>query len=80
MSKRQVVVAVSITQVEYMAATHASKEVVWLQSLCSGIRFVQQVIRLDCDSESAIFLEKNHVYHSKMKHIDVQHHFHLMVY
>jgi hypothetical protein len=31
MSKRQVVVALSTTEFEYMAATHASKEVVWLQ-------------------------------------------------
>jgi hypothetical protein len=35
MRKRQVVVALSTTEVEYMAATHASKEVVWLQRLCS---------------------------------------------
>eukprot|EP00253_Pinus_taeda_P019837 PITA_19837 len=30
MSKKQSVVALSTTEVEYMAATHASKEVVWL--------------------------------------------------
>ena len=30
MSKKQVVVAPSTIEVEYMAATHASKEVVWL--------------------------------------------------
>jgi hypothetical protein len=30
MSKKQVVVALSTTKVEYMEATHASKEVVWL--------------------------------------------------
>jgi hypothetical protein len=30
MSKRQAVVALSTTESEYMAATHASKEVVWL--------------------------------------------------
>ena len=29
-SKKQVVVALSTTKVEYMAATHASKDVVWL--------------------------------------------------
>jgi hypothetical protein len=58
MSKRQVVVALSTTEVEYMAATHASKEAIWLQRLCSGIGLVQQAVRLDCDSQSAIFLEK----------------------
>jgi hypothetical protein len=50
MSKRQVVVALSTTKDEYMASTHASKEAVWLQRLCSGIGLVQQVVRLYCDS------------------------------
>jgi hypothetical protein len=43
--------------------------------LCSGIGLVQQVVRLDCDSQSEIFLAKNPSYHSKTKHIDVQYHF-----
>ena len=30
MSKNQSIVALSTTEIEYMAATHASKEVVWL--------------------------------------------------
>jgi hypothetical protein len=55
MSKRQVVVALSTTEVEYMATTHASKEAVWLQILCSGIGLVQQAVRIYCDSQSAIF-------------------------
>jgi len=39
------------------------------------IGFKQQVVRIDCDSESAIFLAKKHAYHFKTKHIDVQYHF-----
>ena len=46
-----------------------------LQRLCSSIGLVQQAVRLDCDSQSAIFLAKNPAYHSKTKHIDVQYHF-----
>ena len=75
MSKRQSVVALSTTEAEYIAATHASKEAVWLQRLCSSMGLVQQAIRIDCDSQSAIFLAKNPAYHSKTKHIDVQYHF-----
>ena len=37
--------------------------------------FKHQAMRIDCDSQSAIFLEKNLAYHSKTKHIDVQYHF-----
>jgi hypothetical protein len=58
-----------------MVATHASKESVWLKILCSGIGLVQQAVRIDCCSQSAIFLEKNPTYHSKTKHIYVQYHF-----
>jgi hypothetical protein len=41
MSKRQVVVELSTTKVEYMEATHASKEAIWLHRLCSSITLVQ---------------------------------------
>ena len=75
LSKKQVVVELSTTEVEYMAATHASKEVVWLQRLCSELGLKQQAMRIDCDSQSAIFLAKNSAYHSRTKHIDVQYHF-----
>jgi hypothetical protein len=50
MSKRQVVVALSTIEVEYMAATRASKEAVWLQILFSDIGLVQLVVRIYCDS------------------------------
>jgi hypothetical protein len=32
-------------------------------------------MKVSCDSESVIFLYKNHAYHSNTKHIDVQYHF-----
>jgi hypothetical protein len=36
---------------------------------------VQQVVRIDCDIQSGIFLVKNPTYHLKTKHIDIQYHF-----
>jgi hypothetical protein len=73
--KRQNTVALSTTKSEYMEATHANKEAIWLQRLCSGIELVQQAVRIDCDSESGIFMAKNLTYHSKTNHIDIQYHF-----
>jgi hypothetical protein len=67
--------ALSTTKVEYMAIAHASKEAVWLQILCLGIGFVQKAVRIDFDSQSAMFMAKNPTYHSKTKHIDIQYHF-----
>ena len=40
MSKRQAIVVLSTTEAKYMVATHARKEVVRLQILCSGIGLV----------------------------------------
>eukprot|EP00253_Pinus_taeda_P036630 PITA_36630 len=40
MSKKQSVVALSTIEAEYMVATHASKEAVWLQRLCSSMGLV----------------------------------------
>ena len=71
MSKKQSVVALSTIEAEYIVATHASKEAIWLQRLCSSMGLVQGAIRIDCDSQSAIFLAKKPAYHSKTKHINV---------
>ena len=51
MSKKQSVVALSTTEAEYMATTHASKEAVWLQRLCSSMGLVQEAIRINYRSE-----------------------------
>eukprot|EP01018_Ginkgo_biloba_P035895 Gb_13769 [translate_table: standard] len=75
MSKRQAVVALSITEVEYMAATHACKEAIWLNRLCSDIGLKQGAVTLSCDSQSAICLARNSTFHARTKHIDVQYHF-----
>jgi hypothetical protein len=58
-----------------MVATHGRKEAVWLQRLCSRIKFEHRDMKVSCDSQREIFMEKNHAYHSKTKNIDVQYHF-----
>ena len=58
-----------------MASTHASKEAIWLQRLCSSMGLVQRAIRIDCDNKSAVLLANNPAYHLKTKNIDVQYHF-----
>ena len=58
-----------------MVFSHAIKEEVRLQRLCSSMVLVQRAIKIDCNSQSAVLLAKNPAYHSKTKHIDVQYHF-----
>jgi hypothetical protein len=70
----QSMVAMSTTEVEYMAATEAAKEALWLTGLVKELCIQQGRVSLHCDSQSAIYLAKNQVYHARTKHIDVRFH------
>ncbi|KAK8278123.1 hypothetical protein V6Z12_D09G019700 [Gossypium hirsutum] len=74
-STLQSTVALSTTEAEYMAVIEAVKEAIWLQGMVKTLGLVQEHINLYCDSQSAIHLEKNQVYHARTKHIDVRFHF-----
>jgi hypothetical protein len=75
MSKLQNIVALSTTEAEYVAASHACKEAVWLKGLFGEFGRIQDKVKLLCDSQSAIHLAKNPAYHSKTKHIPIKYHF-----
>eukprot|EP00253_Pinus_taeda_P036288 PITA_36288 len=74
-SKLHNIVAVSTTEAEYIAASHACKEAIWLKGLFGEFGRLQDNIKLFCDSQSAIHLAKNPAYHSKSKHIPIKYHF-----
>ena len=73
--KLQKIVALSTTEAEYVAVTEASKEMIWLQSFQEelGQKYGKGV--LHCDSQSAIHLVKDPVYHTRTKYIQVRYHF-----
>ena len=74
-STLQSTVALSTTEAEYMAVTEAVKEAIWLQGLLGDLGIEQKHVKVHCDSQSAIHLAKNQVYHARTKHIDVRYHF-----
>jgi len=43
--------------------------------LLDDLRIDQYLLKINCDSMSAIYLAKNQVYHVRTKHIDVKFHF-----
>lgn len=69
------VVAPSTIEAEYVAATKAIKEVIWLQRLMKELGKVQEDSRLWSDSQSAIHLAKNLTFHSRTKHIQLRYYF-----
>ena len=74
-SKLQKFVALSTTEAEYVTATKASKEMIWLQRFMEELGKKKENSKLYYDNESGIHLAKNSRFHSKTKHIQLRYHF-----
>ncbi|CAM8991493.1 unnamed protein product [Rhodiola kirilowii] len=74
-SQLQPIVALSSTEAEYIAATEAAKEAIWLSGLLKEITGFACSPKIYMDSQSALCLCKDPVYHERSKHIDVRLHF-----
>jgi hypothetical protein len=68
-STLQSIVAMSTTEAEYMAVAEAAKEALWLKGLVKELGLNQGGVQMHCDSQSAIYLAKNQVYHARTKHM-----------
>ncbi|GKV46553.1 hypothetical protein SLEP1_g53526 [Rubroshorea leprosula] len=65
-------VALSTTEVEYMAMVEAFKEAIWLRELVGEFSLDCVAIDVHCDSQSAICLAEDYMFHERTKHIDVR--------
>lgn len=75
-SQRQKIVSLSTTEAEYVAASMASRELIWLRRLLSEVcNPCDKATELRIDNQSAIKLVKNPEFHKKTKHIDIHCHF-----
>jgi len=68
----QVTVALPTTEAEYVFLTEVVKEGIWLQGLIDRLGLNVQRCILYYDSQSALCLAKNSIYHERSKHIDVR--------
>jgi hypothetical protein len=74
--KKQPTIALSSSEAEYMAASHCSKEGIWLRSLLNEIGHGDpDATNIYCNNFSAITLTKDPTFHAQSKHIDICHHF-----
>lgn len=75
-SQKQKVVALSSCEAEYIAATTAACQGVWLSRLLGELMLEDpSCVVLKIDNKSAIDLCKNPVLHDRSKHIDTRYHF-----
>ena len=75
-SQKQRCVALSTCEAEFMAATAAACQGIWLRNVLNQISAeVIGPVVLYIDNMSAIDLAKNPVFHGRSKHIDIRYHF-----
>lgn len=75
-SKLQTVIALSTAEAEYIAASHAAREAVWLKRICNDIGIkTSQPVPLFADNQAAIHMAANSADNARTKHIDVCFHF-----
>jgi hypothetical protein len=79
-AKSQSVVALSTLEAEYIAASHATRESLWLKRMLKevgdamGVKTSDGPVPIGCDNQGAIKLITSGVVKQKSKHIDVKYH------
>ncbi|HEY5813547.1 MAG TPA: reverse transcriptase domain-containing protein [Terrimicrobiaceae bacterium] len=79
-SRKQQAISTSTTEAEYVGLCNAAKEAVWIRNFLRDIgrstyAGETHATRIFGDNQSALRLVANPEFHSKSKHIDVQHHY-----
>ncbi|GJW27479.1 ribonuclease H-like domain, reverse transcriptase, RNA-dependent DNA polymerase [Tanacetum coccineum] len=75
-TQKQATVALSSCESEFIAATAAATQALWLKRLLSKLTHSQEEkVTIQVDNKSAIALMKNLVFHGRSKHIDTKYHF-----
>lgn len=76
-SKRQSTVARSTAEAEYRALPFTRCEVLWIKQLLMkdlGMKQTEAIV-INCDNQAALAIAVNRVYHERMKHVVIDHHF-----
>jgi len=75
-SKKQATLALSTSKAEYVAATSAACQAIWLRRVLTDLQQEQKVAtEIFCDNKTTIYMTKNPMFYSKTKHIDIRDHF-----
>jgi hypothetical protein len=75
-SKHQDTIAMSTVEAEYISLTRAAQQLKWMYSRMQEVGLEQPLPGiLFCDNRGAVDLSKTTKSHSKVKHIDIRHHY-----
>jgi len=72
-SKKQEVIAQSTAEAEYVAATAAMNQAIWIRKLMADLQMEQkESTQILVDNQVAIAIAKNPVFHGKTKHFKLK--------
>ena len=75
-SKKQRSVATSTTEAEYMSASDAAQDLIWVTQLLQELKLNERLkCTLNMDNTAALSISKNPINHGRSKHIDVRYHY-----
>eukprot|EP00253_Pinus_taeda_P002386 PITA_02386 len=75
-SKKEPIVSLSTLEAEYVAATTAVCQAIWMRRMLRDLHYDQEgATTTFCDSSSAIALSKTSIFHKRNKHIYAKYHF-----
>jgi len=72
-SKKQVVIAQSTAEAEYVAANASVNQAVWIRKLLADLHMEQkEPTEIFVDNQAAIAISKDFVFHGKTKHFNIK--------
>ncbi|GJX02604.1 retrovirus-related pol polyprotein from transposon TNT 1-94 [Tanacetum coccineum] len=74
-AKKQIFVAISSAEAEYVATAGCCTQVLWIKSQLADYDVLYDKVLIFCDNTSVIAISNNLVLHSRTKHIDIRYHF-----
>ncbi|CAB3978874.1 Hypothetical predicted protein [Paramuricea clavata] len=75
-SKKQICVALSTAEAEYVALSVAVQAALWMRQLLTdlSVNDIDEQVTIYEDNESAIAMSKNPQFHGRSKHVDIMYH------
>jgi hypothetical protein len=74
-SKKQNSIALSMAETEYVTTSSCCAQLLWMRQTLKDYGYTMNHVPLLCDNESAINIAYNACEYSRIKHIDIRHHF-----
>ena len=74
-SKKQLCVALSTAESEYIALSGAAQEAIWLKHLNQDVTGISEPVVIYEDKQSAIAVVKNPQLNGRVKHMNIKYHF-----